>query len=519
MSGNNEYGEMSDDEEAAFARLPRFAQDGDLEGADLRTPQTQNWGDYGPRFLRASPEESSQYEHSQDERSQDEHSQDEDSHDEDSQYEDQPSLPHQDMPEIVSPSTRPDAPHSLAPTPQIYVSGPGSPSTQTHMFRNSPPAFTYGISGIRAFMDDPNAYLQDDPSEGYDYHTPVDKFHHDLPREASSSSRETVRTNQSRSQTGMSVQPSPAAQPPVAAPSPYLPEYGSPKYIAQYVSPQHQATGYAKRTHDHLSPSSQEGERSKGKQRQESPGSQPGGQGHASVPGPDDFVYDLTESPGPDATYIYHGQAGGGYEPETHGESSAQGAAQHQYDAMQGINPSVVLFNQSGAGAGLFQPQRDTSFPEPDRGRAGELSDAPAPAPIPALVPAPAPGHGSRERLHPLEFRNHEIWGPGEMKLLEIVIAGMQDLEEGFHELRRIFNRRPSACQYKWNTMKRKWNIETEDDYLRSLRAEPANWDYFTDQYNLHLDRQHPRERDALIRRFRLLRRSNLRYNIGNTGL
>lgn len=314
------------------------------------------------------------------------------------------------------------------------------------------------------------------------------------------------------SQPSVSAQPSPAAQPPYPAPHPYQHgEYSGAQSTGQYFNPHQQAGRQPKRTYDHLSPSSEEGQRRKGKQRQVSPWQEQGGQGQTSASGAGQAFYDLTESPGRGASFIDPSQAGGGYGTQTWGESSTQNAPQPQYDPAGGINPGSLLINQYGPGAGFTQPQGESSFPAISR---------PPGAPIAARAP-PVTGESNQPSLH----RSRIPWQFWEKNLLEDIVSGYPTLDAAARHLEETMQRTAGACKAQWSLMNRSWK-ETENNYLRRFAEEPEDWDAFAQEYNRIMQayaEEHKtkipegRSAAALRAHYRLLVGSNDPHDLGNS--
>lgn len=83
------------------------------------------------------------------------------------QQEDEPSFTRHGTPEPFLPPYQPG-------TPQIHVSEPELPSTRSVVPVDAPQASAIGMSGMPyPSMDDPHAYLQEDPSQGLSYGTPT----------------------------------------------------------------------------------------------------------------------------------------------------------------------------------------------------------------------------------------------------------------------------------------------------------------------------------------------------------
>lgn len=435
----------------AWDQLPRGAQDGTLVGLDMSTPVFSN-----------SPAESAATTSSYDSKH---------------EAEQDPSF---------------SQPQSAPPAPYVYPSGPGLPPTQPH---------TAGTTGTAGMMDaswaDPTACLQDDRSEVLSYDTPS-RY---LPADPGSSGGSADRSSP-HSRPNVSAQPSPAAQPPYYAPSPYQRgESSVAQYAGKRLNPRQQAGRHSKRTHDHLSPSSEEGRRGKGKQRQVSPGQGQGGQGQTSAPGAAQDVYDLTESPGPRATFIDPRQAGGGgYVTQNWGGSSAQGGApQHPYVATGSIDPRSVLVNQSGAGAGYAQHQGESSFPGADWRRAS----------APKADRAPL-----RDVFRPPGMpRANAKWSAKDMDDLEEIMSGYETIEDAAVKLQTTLKRSVGACQNYWDAMLRHWE-PWEDECLRRLEKEPDDWEAFARGFSA--SGPYNRNWKALQARYKLLARSNEPYNLGN---
>ncbi|KAG6361018.1 hypothetical protein INS49_009237 [Diaporthe citri] len=450
---NYNYGprqQTNEERAAAWNQLPSGAQDGNFEGLNLGTPVFSN-----------SPAESAVTGSSSD-----------------------PQHDAEQDPSFSQPQSAPPAPHIH------YASGPDLSSTQPYIS---------GTPGISEMLDeswaDPYAGIQGGGSEAMSYESPSNF----LPADPGSSGGGADRSSP-YSRPNVSAQPSPAAQPPYPAPHPYQHgEFSGAQSAGLHVDPHQQAGGQSKRTHDHLSPSSEEGRRWKGKQRQVSPEWQQGGQGQTSAPGAGQVVYGLTESPGPSASFTDPSQAGGGYVTQPWGAIGTQGASQHQY-VPQNIDPRALLFNQSGAGAGYAQPQGESSFPGADWRQAGAPPAAREP-PRPALVPPP------------LE-NSHSKWDvEKDYDLLEEIMSGHETLEEATADLEKKLKRHASACRLKWNELGRFWE-RGEDDYLRRLEQEPRNWEVFAEAYN----RTSPfhRTKKALKARYRLLARCDRPKTLGN---
>lgn len=83
------------------------------------------------------------------------------------QREDEPYFSRHGTPEAFLPPSQPDTPQIIAPEPDLQ-------STRSVVSVDYPQASAFGMSGMPyPSMDDPHAYLQEDPSQGLSYGTPT----------------------------------------------------------------------------------------------------------------------------------------------------------------------------------------------------------------------------------------------------------------------------------------------------------------------------------------------------------
>lgn len=180
MSDFSDYGETPGDEEAI--RYPRrhgypqrpgwqdyhFHEDIPLEDMDLRTP-----GQYPDDFEVPGP---SPYQQDESDEDESEAGESEAGEYEVGVYEQGVSEQREDEPYSTRHGTpEPFLPPSQPGTPQIIMSEPDIPSTRSVVSGDYPPhASAFGMGEmLYPSMDDPHAYLQEDPSQGLSYGTPT----------------------------------------------------------------------------------------------------------------------------------------------------------------------------------------------------------------------------------------------------------------------------------------------------------------------------------------------------------
>lgn len=487
------------------------------------------------------------------------------------QREDEPSFTRNGTPEPFLPPSQPDTPRVLS------VSEPGSPSIRSVVSEDSPQASTFGMGRmLYPPMDDPNDYLQEDPSRGLSYATPT-SAHGSMAAEGS---------------------PSPPGAGPVEA-SPSVQELSSAQYL--YQRGEYSGTGQPQKRGRESSSSSSTGDlrpqrkHHHGGQGPEVPQSIPEGQqGHTSflgisALGPGVYVQSPPQDSGgsygsPDphgrvdtsetqdigqayasqdvyqpepnpfagmqrsAPSSYTGGAGLEYAGPTQGEISAQGAFEHQSDPTRGINPSLVLLDQGGAGRGADQPQYHPMQPA-DPGAApsntGDTSGADAPRPQPQAPQRQAGSGGAgADQPNPMEgmgasgvwkfisgqegggegdnwegprFKVDEnkttLWTPEQMHELQVIMASFESWDEvvslgqplpGQHS---AIGSATKVTDLKYQT----WSLN-EDDEIRRLQSP---WLEDRKVALQTLISRYDRWADEIIGRCMLFARSKHRLNLG----
>lgn len=361
------------------------------------------------------------------------------------QHEDELPPTRHGTPEPFPPPYQPDA-------PRILVSEPGSPSNRSVASGNFPQASAFGMGGmLYPSMDNPHAYLQEDPSQGLSYGTPIPirpadsgssggsvegsspQFQPSVSPHPLSSAHGSMVGQGSPSPLGSgSVEASPSVQ--ELSPATYLYQRGEYSGTVQQQKRGRESSSSSsagnlrpQRKHHHGDqgpgvpqsiPEDQQGNTSllgvgafgPGGHAQPPPEDRGGSYGAPDPHGRADaseiqrisqaYASQSVHQPRPNlfagiqrsAPSSYTAGAGRGYAHSTQDESSTQDALEHQYNPTQGINPSAVLFDKSGAGRGAAQPQY----------RPMQLV---GPGAAPSNTGGPSGGYGPR--LQPLVPRRH----------------------------------------------------------------------------------------------------------------